>query len=236
MRYLLFTLLAAFLLFSCEENSLDPLPERERAGLHVLNVYSGVSSIDIRMESFEETRRVAERVAFGESWPATGYATLVTSPEPADSNTTGGTVLKILDNSDKSTLVADRSVGLIGGSNASYCLVDSFGNPLLVKTVDIMEEVKGDSANLRFMNLNSFILSCSLVSADGSVLISSMNFLNFSKFEKVASSRQTFYFVDDFTGFRLDSIPNFKIDPRKGYSFYIAQKQGESIGGVEILD
>ena len=236
MRYLVFLLLPAFWLLSCEEDPFEPLPERERAGLHVLNVFSDVQSVDIRLESFEETRRVAERLRFGESWPQTGYATLATSPEPADSNTTGGTIIKVLDNADKSEIVRSRPIGLIGGSNASYCLVDSFGSPLLVKTVDLQEEVKGDSANVRFMNLNSFILSCSLRSADGSIVISNMNFLTFSKFEKVGTSRQTFYFIDDFSGFRLDSIPNFKIEPRKAYSFYLAQQQGESVGGVEILD
>ncbi len=236
MRNLLFFLLPVLILLSCNENPLTPLPKRERAGLHVLNVYSGVESIDLRLESFEETRRIAEGIPFGSSWPATGYASLATSPEPTDSNGIGGTVIKVLDHADKSELVPNRPIGLIAGVNASYCLVDSFGKPLLVKTADMLPVVKGDTANVRFMNLNGFILSCSLVSADGSIVISNMNFLNFSKFFPFPSTRQTFYFVEDFSGFRLDSVPNFRIEPRKAYSFYLAQNNGESIGGVEILD
>lgn len=236
MRNLLLLFLSVIGFLSCEDNPLTPFPERERAGLHVLNVYGGVNAIDLRLESFEETRRIAEGIRFGESWPGTGYASLATSPEPADSNTIGGTVIKVLDNADKSELVPNRPIGLIGGSNASYCLVDSFGTPLLVKTVDVFPDVKGDTVNIRFMNLNGFILSCSLLSADGAVLISNMNFLNFSKFYQVPAARQTFYVVNDFTGTVIDSIPDFQIQARKAYSFYLAQSNGDAFADVEILD
>lgn len=226
------------LLWACEPPSFDPIPPRERTYLHLLNANPILPGIDVEFRTYDETSLIAQNLGFAKSWPTTGYASLLTGAHP-DSLATDSLRIVFMDvylPNTTDSIIPTRSLNLSREGRSTICLIDSFGKPLLVKTVDNYERPKGDTSNVRFLNLNFNALSVTLVTKDSNFKIERLNFLNYSSFSRMGAGVHTFYYKDDFTGQILDSIPNFDVKPRHTYSFYFTQDAGRNLGGVEILE
>lgn len=230
-------LLGIVLLWSCEPPDFPPVPERERTYLHLLNANPILPGVDIEFRTFDESSLIAQNLGFAKSWPTTGYASLLTGAHPDSLADTSRIVFMdvYLPNTTDS-IIPTRSLNLSREGRSTICLIDSFGKPLLVKTVDNYSRPKGDTANVRFLNLNFNTLSVTLVTKNSNLSIERLNFLNYSSFSRMPSGIHTFYYKDDFTGKILDSIPNFNVKPRQTYSFYFTQDAGKNLGGVEVLE
>ncbi|MDX2249932.1 MAG: hypothetical protein SF052_24320 [Bacteroidia bacterium] len=230
-----FLLLVLTLTVACEEQTFKPIPPRERTFLHFLNVYSGYPAVDIRLTSYEEARTVADGVTFKGAWPSSGYASMLTTPDPDSIDGKGGITIEFLDHATKDPVVPARTLKLAADVNSTICLVDSFGKPLIVKTVDNFPEKVAGKALVRFMNLNYAALSVSLYSSDDSVNISKLNFLNYSSFAETTPSTKTFFFKNDFSGNIIGTISNVNLEAGKVYSFYLTNQSGTPSVGYEVL-
>lgn len=226
-----------FFVFSCKDPSFEPLPPKERTFLHVLNLYDGLNAgVDLRLRTFDETRIIKEGLKFTQAWPPSGYASLLTSVNPDSANGESGVFMDVVDHNTKDLVVPARTMKLAAETYATICLIDSFGKPLLVKTIDNLDPVPNGYANIRFMNLNSALLSVSLVSKNDSLKIEKLNFLNYSGFEPIETGVHTLYFVNDFSGDRVDSIKNIELKAGKTYSTFLSNQGGAPKGGYEVLD
>ncbi len=223
-----------FLFTACNSNQIEPLPAKERTSLHFLHAHSLPGNVDLRLITQDAPRLIADDVSFMESWPASGYASLLT---PADPDSTGRYLLRleVLKNSNKTLLVPEEALSLLPNTAATLILIDSFGKPLLVRTIDNYSPSKGDTANVRYMNLNYTYRSVSLETKNAAITIPNKNFLNFSSYKHYPTGVYTFLFKDDITKKVLDSIPNFSIQARKLYNFYLTNRQGVPEGNVEVL-
>jgi len=230
--------LLAICWMACNPSDLPDTPIKERTYLHVLNAYSGLpSGVDMRFTYFEKKQMAIDKLTFKESWPPSGYASLLTEVSGDSSEAEPVLVtVDVLDNPSKEALFAPFPLELGAGAKSTVCLIDSFGKPLLVKTIDSPKEYESQTANIRFMNLNSAMKSVSLHVKADTFRIEKLNFLNYSSYELIPSGTYTFYFVNDFTSNRIDSVSNLSIKSRQAYSFYLTQQGGIPVGAYEILE
>ena len=234
---LFFLLCTIFCLQACRPPEFEPLPPRERTYLRVLHANSTLGSVNLKLSSFEESIQVGSGVHFKQSWPPTGYASLLTGALPDSTDSDISVVyMDVINNNNKDTIIPGEVLELLPERYSTHCLIDSFGKPIIVKTLDDIQPLKGLRSHLRFMNLSNAAPSVSLRSSVDTVRVERLNFLNYSKFSEVPSGTYNFYFVNDFTGAKLDSIKNFILKPRKTYSFFLVQNRGVASGGVEILE
>jgi len=226
------------LLLACEPPEFAPVPRRERTYLHILNANPTLTGVDVEFRTFDESSLIAQNLGFPRSWPTTGYASLLTGahPDSLKSDSLRVVFMDVYKPNTTDSLLPTRLLNLSREGRSTICLIDSFGKPLLVKTVDNYQRPKGDSSNVRFLNLNSNTLSVTLETKDSELEIERLNFLNYSSFSRIGAGIHTFYYRDDFTGKILDSVPNFNVKPRHTYSFYFTQDAGKNLGGVEILE
>lgn len=238
MRYLYLIIpILMGILIGCQPTELPEAPERERTYLHVLNAFSGLpKGFDMRFTYFEKKQFAVDGLRFKEAWPPSGYASLLTEVATDSSQETVKVEVDVLNNHDKSNLYAAFPLDLTAGAKTTVCLIDSFGKPLLVKTIDEPLAYEGNTANIRYMNLNAILRSTSLVAKADTFRVPQLNFLNYSSYELIPSGTYTFYFVNDITGNRLDSISRINIRPNQAYSFYLTQQNGFPVGGYEILE
>lgn len=225
--YLGLALLGLGIWTACRPEPIDPVPAKARTYLHLLNAYAGLEGgVDIRFSAYDERRIIADGLRFRESWPQSGYASLlapIVLDDSANERVQG--TLELLDHATKEVLHREP-LDLRPDAQATYCVVDSFGKPLLVKADDQPLPYTPNSANVRFMNLSHLLRSVSLVSKPDSVRIERLNFLLYSPFELTGARTYTFYLVNDLTGSRIDSIPNVTLKPRTAYNFYLTQQNG----------
>ncbi|MCB0835156.1 MAG: hypothetical protein KDE26_03955 [Bacteroidetes bacterium] len=224
-------------LTACKEEQFKPIPEKERTYFHILNAYTGFSGIDVKLLSFDENRWIADDLGFKDSWPKTGYASLLTAPDPDSVDGRDGVTFQVYEHTTKTALVTDLSLVLPPNTYTSFCLIDSFGKPLLVKTVDNIRKVEDPKkALIRFMNIEYKTLSVTMKTTDDSVNIEKLNYLNYSTFAEFPAGKKTFLFINDFTGNVIDSISNLEIKPGKAYSFYLTEGYNGPTADYEILD
>ncbi|RMG29240.1 MAG: hypothetical protein D6730_04220 [Bacteroidetes bacterium] len=226
-----------FALLACEKPVFEPLPPRARTYLHFLNAHAGFEAIDVRVTSYQQEQALSQNLTFLDSWPKGGYASLLTVPdEDTLRNIQGGVSINILNSATQATIIPATPLKMSKDIRATLCLVDSFGKPILVKTIDVVPDPTDTVAQVRFMNVNSYNLSVSLTASDSEVQIQNLNFLNYSSFYRMPEGVYTFYFVDDFSGQVIDSIPQLNISRHQIYNFFLASSNGKAVGGVEKLE
>jgi hypothetical protein len=224
-------------LTACQPEEFKPIPEKERTYFHILNAYSGFRGIDIKLLSFDEKRWIVDDLRFMESWPETGYSSLLTAPDPDSVDGRDGVTFQVYEHTTKTALVTDLSLVLPANTYTTFCLIDSFGKPLLVKTVDNIRKVEDPSnALIRFMNLSYRTLSVSMKTTDDSVNIDELNYLNYSVLAEFPAGKRTFVFINDLTGNVIDSVSGLDVKPGKAYSFYLTEGFNGPTADYEILD
>ncbi|MEM7655909.1 MAG: hypothetical protein AAF399_07260 [Bacteroidota bacterium] len=230
-------ILLAISMFACQTSDLPPAPVKERTYLHVLNAYSGLpDGIDMRFTYFEKKQLAVDRLRFQQAWPPSGYASLLTEVGDSNQSEVVQVMVDVLDNPSKEEIFSSFPLDLTAGAKSTVCLIDSFGKPLLVKTIDTPKEYESQTANIRFMNLNSTLRSVSLIAKADTFRIPQLNFLNYSSYELIPAGTYTFYFVNDFTGNRVDSVKNVSLKSQQAYSFYLTQQNGFPVGAYEVLE
>ena len=226
-----------FLFMACEEIPFEPPEERVRTYLHFLNTYDGFPGVDVNVTSFEKNQTLVKNLAFGEGWPVGGYASLLTVPdEDTTNNIQGGITVEVLNAATQAVAVPATKLKLNAKIGTTLALVDSFGKPILVKTIDNIPNPSDSVGQVRFMNVNNSNLSVSLTTTDENFQIPNLNFLNYSNFRALKSGVYSFYFVDDFSGIILDSISRLSIERHQIYSFFLSNRGGKAVGGYEKLE
>jgi hypothetical protein len=221
-------------LSACTDEEIFEPVEKDRTYLHFLNAYPGIQSVDITFESSGEIQSVARRVKFLNSWPNSGYASLLTALDTI--NGQGGVDIHVANHATREELVPAINNNLRGDERYTFILVDSFSKPIVVRAIDNVE-AEIPAAYVRMMNVNRFVQSASLETKDGQGIIRSLNFLNYSGYQQLQPGTYTFYFVDDRSGRRLDSIPNVNLRFNKTYSFYLTHDpEGGPVGGLKVME
>jgi len=217
-----------------EETSFEPIT-KQRAYLHFLHAYSGVGAVNVSFETFGEEQNVAERVKFLDSWPNNGYASILTSPDTSN-GLQGAVNIRIYDVGEKKELVPAIYNNLRGDERYTFILVDSFSKPIVVRAIDNVD-AETPAAYVRLMNVNRYATSVSLETTQGEVVIRNLNYLNYSGYQNMEPGRYSFYFVDDKTGNRLDSVKNVNLRFNQTYSFYLTHDTtGSPLGGLKIME
>lgn len=222
---------------ACEEPSFEEPEPRERTYLHFINAFDGYSGVDLQVETLNKTQFLFQNLGFMEVWPRGGYASLLTVPK-ADSSQIlkGDFIISVFNHTSPATPISTKKLTLNPDIRTTLALVDSFGKPILVKTIDSEPKFSGDDAQVRFMNVNDANLSVSLTTTDTDFQIANLNFLNYSSFHSLKKGVYSFYFVNDFSGTILDSISNMSIERGLIYNFFMANRDGKPVAGVEKLE
>lgn len=231
--------IASALLLSagCGRESFPPL-KQSRTFLHLLNANDATNGVDIYLKSFESDVILAPRLGYMTSWPAGGYASMLTNiPVDSADAERQRVSIRAVSRLTNAEVVEPERFRLSPDVRSTIILIDSLGKPKFVKTIDIFQTPPDSSANVRFMNINYGHISASLRSSDGRILIDRLNFLNYSRFFPAKPGRYTFEFVDDITRRVVFSLPNVQIEGGHTYSFYFTQRNSSiPMGGVEVLD
>lgn len=225
------------LLMACQNPEPFPdVPKKERALLHVLHAYES-QKIDLEITQYDQATTVADGLDFLESWPTAGYAALLVTPSIDSTSNSQELEITILDHNSKEVFVKTPEFTLTKEFPTTLCIIDSFGSPMVVRTADdYSEEMEAGNGQIRFLNLSPSILSVSLVAKNDSFAIENFNFLNYSEFTQIPQGRKTFYFINDFTDERIDSIVNIDIRTRHSYNFFLVNNANRPVAGYEILD
>ncbi len=227
-------MLTLLVISACEEEDIFEPVQKDRTYLHFLNAYPGINSVKVSFESSTGEQNVANSVRFLRSWPNSGYASLLTALDTL--NGQGQVNMKIYDVATREEIVPSIYNNLRGSERYTFILVDSFSKPIVVRAIDNVE-AETPAAYVRMMNVNRFIQSASLETKDGQGIVRSLNFLNYSGYQNMDPGSYTFYFVDDRTGQRLDSIPKVNLKFNQTYSFYLTHDQeGAPVGGLKIME
>ncbi|WNJ16032.1 hypothetical protein [Pontibacter sp. G13] len=229
-----FALICFGMCWGCSETPVAR-PEPEYAYLNLLNAYDQAEDgIDIRLSTFGATRQMASELSVLSSWPGDGH-TAITLPED-----TAGDLYMLLYDSDADTLLhdtvyLDRGVYDLTPDEAfSMTLVSEQGRASLVKIEDGLLELSGNTSAYRFLNLAQSFSSVSLVSSREGVTVPRKGFLTYSSFDTLSAQSYNFYFVDDFTNQKIDSISNLDLQPRQHYSFFLTMVDGVPTGSYAL--
>lgn len=215
------------------DNSPEIEPPRERSFLSVIHAFDGINSIDIDLESFGEKKTVAEAVNFNSSWPASGYASLLSEAGSGPQDT--GVVIVLKDWRSKDQISPARVLSLFPGGRTTVGIIDSFGRADLVQIQDDFDTPEAGRSNLRFMNLCHLFPAVDLVSGNDSIRIEKINYLLASRFNSYPSGNTTLYLIHSFTGEKIDSIPDFSLQSRKTYNIYLTQDgDTPTFGAIEL--
>lgn len=196
-------------------------PGRQRAFLSVIHAYGELTAIDIQFETFSETKTVAAQIPFLQTWPSSGYASLLTPPGtlPGDSNL----IIRLLDYQTKQQVSPGRQISLVADGRKTVAIVESFGRPDVVQLRDNFETPPGGKANLRFMNLCHLYPTVRLVSSNDSIDLTPLTYLTVTQFEPVNNGRYTLYARHGQSGRKVDSLI-VDLNPRKTYNVFLTQE------------
>jgi hypothetical protein len=232
----LFVVLCLLVLGSCQdEPPFEPI-DLDRTELHLLNAYGPVDQVDVYLESYESNGLFASNLKFLESWPNGGYASLLTSVGFDSLESDPDVFIRIAERGGDGDIIERQGFRLNPEVKTSLVLIDSVGKPKLVKTIDIFESPGDTAANLRFMNLNYTMLSVSLRTADSTLDIGRLNFLNYSRFESLEPGIYDFEFVFDLTGSVVARLNQQRIEAGRTYSLFLTQLGGTPQAGLERLE
>jgi hypothetical protein len=234
-RHVSALLLGALLLAACKPGETPEAPEKARAYVHALHLYPGSEQISLVMASLGTRRTIADAISYGQSWPGSGYASVLTYVQDSSASAAWQTVLEVLDRQSRDTIVPVVPLPVLPGLYTSIVLIDSFGKPMLVRTVDDFGDTPAGQGLVRLMNLSTEPRSVSLEVKQDSLAISRLSFLNYSRFYTLKPGVYTFYFINDLNRTRLDSIPNVQIRANQAYNFYLARRNGQIRGAYETL-
>ncbi|MCI4669297.1 MAG: hypothetical protein MRZ79_14275 [Bacteroidia bacterium] len=245
----LYLLIACLILagtFACTPETYEaPIPQ-ERLYYRFVNLNNRADPIDVRLNSTDGLEWLGYDLKFEENKPGQGYSSVLINVDTfknefTNRDTSQYLFLEILDHRSQKLVVDPLELGTLGQGAGdlpqSWFFIDSFNNPILIRTNDDFESPKGGKAGIRFVNVNSNYVSVSLVIKESSTSIEQRNFLNSSRFFYPEAGVKTVYFVNDLAPGNgiIDSIPDVNLQAGRVYSFYFAQKENEPVVGYYIL-
>ncbi|MEM6764841.1 MAG: hypothetical protein AAF824_06080 [Bacteroidota bacterium] len=234
------SLSALAFLVSCTDDPFDDAGSQSRIFIHVINAYANADAVDISITAFNNEQKIASNLSIGSSWPQSGYASLLTDPNAVGTDTSsqdvGGLLIQVDDHNTGTRLIEPEFLAMRPNTRSTLVLLDSAGLPILVKAFDSYSQISTEDPNVRFMNLNNFTRSVSLVPDNSAPRINSLNFLNYSRFFQYPEQQYTFFVEDDFTGEVLDTIPDVILEPGKRYNFFLTHKEGTPLAGFAVLN
>ena len=220
-RIVLPLLLALLPVLSACDQSPEPTIPRERSFLSVIHAYDELNAIDVELESFSVKKTVADGLTFSNTWPAEGYASLLSEAGAGIQDT--GVIIRLKDWRSKDAVSPDRVISIVPGRKSTVGIIDSMGVPDVIQIVDDYDTPAPGRANLRFMNLCHLYPAVNLVSQNDSISIERINYLLASKFLSFPAGTYDLYFRHSFTGRNVDSIKNIRLDARKTYNVFLTQ-------------
>jgi|GEM_PF-3209558 len=232
-RFLSIALGVVLILSACDRNNLTPLDPQKRAFLQVVNLYPGAPSMDVFFDLYESSTKITGDLEFLESWPSVGYASLLTR---AQDTLESDVLLRVVNSTSQDEIIPTESLKLIPEQRTTFCIVDSFGKPILVRTLDLLGTLSETQVRVRFMNLSAGTLSASLVARDESIEINGLNFLNYSSFRDMQPGSYDFDIVDDFTGEVIYTLSGVNLLAGKAYSFLLVNDDTGAVGTYYLLE
>lgn len=228
-KYLLILLTISLSYVGCKEKQLTEMPARQRAYLHFVNFNAALNGVgvDFNVTSFETKGNLFENLTYPQTWPQSGYASLLTLQD--DAKDTGWIYFNLRKHTTGDTIIRDTQLNLASGlvtSSYSMILLDKGGTSELLKTVDNFDEATDSTGNIRYMNFNPVVPSTTMVSADSSygkptVAISNLGYKSYTGFKAFKKGKHTLYFIDNSTKDTIATFPNFDIKLKKNYAFYL---------------
>jgi len=232
-RFLLLTsiLISLFLLASCDQDLYDPPAPQQRTNLRVFNAYAP-SPIDVRLNTFgDEVRYLAQRLPFGKAWPEGGYASMLT--RTADSTGKDSISVDVISYGVDTLLIDEYPDNLAANAFASYYIVDSAGQAVLIKPSDDFEFTAPDQAVVRFINLYPNLNSVEFESSKDELGFVSFAFLNFSVFTNVPEGSRSFTVYNAATGSAFATLEDVNLERGGAYTFYLLSQNGNPVFDYE---
>jgi hypothetical protein len=204
-----------------------------RTYLNVLQADPGLARVELRLAYDGKNQTATSDLRFGKSWPASGYASLLTYDSEDTLRNLGQ--MTILDHASGDTVFSAQKLSLNADSRNLYAVVDSVGSPILIRTKYTQDPPHSGKARVQYMNLCHFIRSTSLLAPQqDSFEVRRMSFLTLAS-DEIEAGSYTFYFVNDLSSTRLDSL-TLSLQPRKVYNFFLTHESGVPQGAYTILE
>jgi len=189
--------------------------------------------MDVFFDLYESSTKITGDLEFLESWPSVGYASLLTR---AQDTLESDVLLRVVNSTSQDEIIPTESLKLIPEQRTTFCIVDSFGKPILVRTLELLGTLSETQVRVRFMNLSAGTLSASLVARDESIEINGLNFLNYSSFRDMQPGSYDFDIVDDFTGEVIYTLSGVNLLAGKAYSFLLVNDDTGAVGTYYLLE
>ncbi len=226
-------------LSACTPEEFQKPVAQKRFSYRFSNLNARVDPIDVRLSTADDVDWLGFDITFEGKEPREGYGSVLVTVDSSQRDSSDVLFFDILDNRSKEPITQglefNSEVSDVTDFPASLFLVDSFGKPVLVRTLDDFDDPQDGTAGIRFVNMNYLFVSVSLEVKNDTTVIDRKNFLNSSGFEYVGAGNRTIYLRNDLTQTLIDSIPNLTMKAGRVYSVYFTQKMGNPVIGYEKL-
>ena len=214
----------------CQTEPADIFTRQERSHIRFFNAYEN-DAVNIRLETFGQTRFLTDRLRPFRSWPQGSYLSLIprltsrdTSLQSRDSLRFDVTAYGI-----DTLLIEDYEETLSRGTFASFYVVDSMGKPIMIKTNDQFGPLQRGQAAYRFINLYPLFNTVELRSSnrdDGLDFTFSLEYLGYSGFKTVEAGRRSWLAINQRTNATIDSLSRVHLEAGGVYVVYLLNQNG----------
>lgn len=237
MKYILQFCIACVLIgfLGCEETTTFQQVKRGKTFFHFFNAHPGYASVDLTVQQYEIEKTAGNNIAFLDSWPNNGYATLATSLDSLSAR--DAVFLNIREHATKEIVVPPFYTNkLINNGKYTAILVDAGGESKFVIADDNEEFQKGPIAYVRLINVNRFAQSVSFFDKEYYIDATNITFLNATAYREIPVGKRTFYISNDLGGQIIDSIPNLILRAGKPYTIYLTHINGQARAVAKTLE
>ncbi len=197
------------------------MPPRKRACLHFINLHPDYAAIDFRIKSFETSGNLIDGLAYLDTWPHGGYASLLSLQSKDTSWITYG----IIDHTTGAVIIPDTLLRLYEEKASTLILTkNDAGLPIVIKTLDSFDGDTDSTGNIRLMNFDQTLTSVTMISSDTSVLTPNISALNYTGYRAFNIGKKDIYLINNSIPDTIAILANKDIRLHRNYSVYIVQE------------
>ncbi len=201
------------------------MPPRKRACLHFINLNPDYVAIDVQINSFETSGNLIDGLAYLDTWPRNGYASLLSLQQKDSERDTSWISYRIVDHATGTEILPLEELRLYENKAATLILVkDVTGLPIIIKTLDSFDDETDSTGNVRVMNFDESLLSLSVFGYQDTVRTDSaksLGSLNYTGYRSSTIGKKNFYLINNSIPDTIATFKNKDIRLHRNYTIYV---------------
>lgn len=214
-----------FVLTACKEKTVPDMPPRKRACLHFINLNPDYAAIDVQINSFETSGNLIDGLAYLDTWPHNGYASLLSLQQKDSERDTSWISYRIVEHTTGTEILPLEELRLYEDKAATLILAkDATGSPIIIKTLDSFDEETDSTGNVRVMNFDESLLSLSMFGYQDTIRtdsVKNLGPLNYTGYRSVTTGKKDFYLINNSVPDTIDVFRNKEIRLHRNYCIYV---------------